>query len=66
MMESLANISVGFIVALISQMLIFPVFNIHVPFTTDLAITAWFTIISLIRSYILRRWFNGLKFQRQS
>lgn len=61
--ESVANTAVGYGVALASQLLIFPLFDIDIPFTSNLAIGAWFTVISLVRSYVLRRWFNGLKFR---
>lgn len=61
--EAIANVVVGYLVALVSQLLVFPVFEIHVPLSSNLAIGAWFTVISLVRSYILRRWFNGLKFK---
>lgn len=61
--EACANTVVGYVVALLSQLLVFPLFDIHIPFTTNLAIGAWFTVISLIRSYVIRRWFNGLKFR---
>ncbi len=64
--ESIANVAVGYGVALLSQLLIFPLFDIHVSLTTNLAIGAWFTVISLVRSYVLRRWFNGLKFRRRA
>lgn len=57
-MESCTNIVVGFGVALLSQLVIFPMYGIHIPFSVDLYITLWFTLISLIRSYCLRRWFN--------
>jgi membrane protein implicated in regulation of membrane protease activity len=43
--EACANVVVGYLVALASQLLVFPLF-------------------SLVRSYVLRRWFNGLKFRR--
>ncbi len=62
--ESVANVVVGYGVALLSQLLVFPMFGIHIPFSSNLAIGAWFTAISLVRSYVLRRWFNGLKFKR--
>lgn len=62
--ESIANVVVGYGVALLSQLLVFPMFGIHVPFSSNLAIGAWFTVISLVRSYVLRRWFNGLRFRR--
>lgn len=57
--ESTMNILVGYGVALLSQIVIFPMFDIHVPMSTNLGIGAWFTIISLIRSYAIRRWFNA-------
>ena len=63
LVESCANIAVGYVVALLSQLAIFPMFGIHVTLADNLAIGAWFTVISLVRSYILRRWFNGLKFK---
>lgn len=59
LIESLTNIAVGFGVALISQIIIFPLYDVHVPLSTDLVITIWFTFISLVRSYILRRYFNS-------
>jgi hypothetical protein len=62
--EAAANVAVGYLVALLSQLAVFPAFGIHVPFSTNLWIGAWFTVISLVRSYILRRWFNGLKFRK--
>lgn len=62
--ESLANILVGFGVAILSQVIVFPIFGIHVPFVTNLWIGLWFTVISLIRQFILRRYFNGLKFTK--
>jgi hypothetical protein len=62
--EALANVLVGYGVAIASQLLVFPLFGIHVPLSSNLAIGAWFTVISLLRSYVLRRWFNGLKFKK--
>lgn len=63
-MESLANVAVGYGVAVVSQIAIFPLFGIHTTLGDNLAIGAWFTVVSLVRSYVLRRWFNGLKFSR--
>jgi len=59
LMESLINIAVGYGVALLSQLTIFPLFNIHVPLSTNLWISVWFTAISLVRSYAIRRLFNA-------
>ena len=59
LIESLVNIFIGYFVALLSQLAIFPLFNIEASLKTNLAIGAWFTAVSLIRSYVLRRWFNA-------
>ena len=57
--ESLTNILIGYLTALLSQLLIFPLFNIYVTFQDNLLIGLYFTIISLIRSYLVRRYFNN-------
>lgn len=63
LIEAFANIAVGFGVALVSQIVIFPFYDVHVPLSTDLVITCWFTVISLVRSYLLRRFFNSRRGQ---
>lgn len=55
--ESAINIAIGYVVALASQLAVFPMFGIHIPLSDNLAIGAWFTAISLARSYAVRRWF---------
>ena len=59
LIESLTNILIGYLTALFSQVLIFPIFNIYVSFQDNLLIGLYFTIISLIRSYLVRRYFNN-------
>jgi len=61
LVESITNIFIGYIVALLSQLLIFPMFNIYVSFSENLAIGFYFTVISLIRSYLVRRFYNVRK-----
>lgn len=57
--ESLIGILIGYVVALLSQVIIFPMYDMNVPLTTNLWIGAWFTLISLVRNYAVRRWFNA-------
>lgn len=57
--EALTNIAIGFVVSLVSQMLIFPMYGIHIPLAQDVQIVTYFTGISIVRSYALRRWFNN-------
>lgn len=61
--ESWANIFVGFTINWTANMVFLPMFG----FTSLTAAKAFgiglvFTAISFVRQYILRRWFNGLKF----
>jgi accessory gene regulator protein AgrB len=59
LLESGVNIFIGYFVALISQIIVFPLFDINIPLSVNLWIGLWFTIISLVRSYVIRRWFNA-------
>lgn len=59
LIETVFNTAIGFGVAIASQVLVFPLFGIHVPLSTNLGIGAWFTAISIARGYMLRRWFNA-------
>ncbi len=58
LLESITNIAIGYITALVSQLLLFPLFDIDISFGDNLLMGAYFTIISLVRSYVIRRWFN--------
>lgn len=58
LVESITNIIIGYTVAIASQLIIFPMFDISIPLGDNLLIGAYFTIISLVRSYIVRRYFN--------
>jgi hypothetical protein len=56
--ESLINTLTGFIFSLIVQLTIFPFYNININFMDNIWITLWFTLASIIRSFIIRRFFN--------
>ena len=60
--EAWANIAVGFSINWCANMLILPVFGFNVTGGQAFGIGVAFTGISLARQYVLRRWFNGLKF----
>lgn len=59
-LESVANVAIGYIVAVGAQSVIFPLFDIYVKPSEHLIIGGLFTVVSLIRSYALRRIFNRL------
>lgn len=56
--ESLANVAIGYLISLISLFVIFPILGISSSTGKNLIITLYFTVISISRSYILRRYFN--------
>jgi len=60
LLESIINIIAGYFVALASQIVIFPMFNIHIPLSDNILIGLWFTGISVVRSFSIRRIFTGL------
>ena len=57
-LESIFNIIVGLGINIVAQTIIFPWFGIYIPFSDNLKIAGLFTIISIIRSFCLRRAFN--------
>jgi len=61
LIESISNVVIGYLVALLSQIIIFPFFDIHVSLEKNIYIGLWFTAISIMRSYTLRRVFNRVK-----
>ena len=64
LLESCLNILIGYFVALGAQLLIFPLYGIQISLATNLWIGLWFTLVSLARSYILRRLFNRFHLRR--
>jgi hypothetical protein len=64
LLESCINIMVGMLVNLGGQYVIFPVLGIPVSLLQHLWITVFFTGLSLARSYVIRRWFNGMLLRR--
>ncbi len=58
--EAWANIAVGFAINWCANMLVLPLFGFYVSGAQAFSIGVIFTGISLARSYVLRRYFNGL------
>ena len=58
LVESVANVVVGYGVAVMTQILIFPVFGLHTSLTENLKMAAIFSFVSIARSFALRRLFE--------
>ena len=57
--ESIVTVGSGFFVALAGQLLIFPLYDIDITLFQNVQIVCIFTVISIIRVFIIRRLFNG-------
>ena len=60
LIETVSSVIIGFIVALISQLGIFPILGIEVTFSENIILGVFFTIVSIIRGYYVRRFFNWI------
>ncbi len=61
LVEAIANVIVGYGVAVITQILIFPMFGLHTTLAQNLKMGAIFTIVSIARSFALRRVFEAIR-----
>ncbi len=61
LIETLSSVAIGYIISLIAQIIIFPIFGINVSLTDNLLIGLFFTVVSIIRGYYVRRLFNWIK-----
>lgn len=59
--EAATNVAVGYGVAVFTQIVVFPIFGLSVGLRDNLLIGAVFTVVSLLRSYALRRAFNWIE-----
>jgi len=66
LVESLANVLVGYGVAVATQMVVFPLFGLAVTVTENLLIGLIFTVVSIVRSYALRRGFEALQVRQSA
>ncbi len=58
LVEAIANVVVGYGVAVLTQLLVFPLFGLHTTLAENLTIGAIFTVVSIVRNYWLRRLFE--------
>ena len=58
MLEAIINVVVGFSINFLLNMLVFPLFGWQISAAQNIALGVIYTVISIIRSYSLRRAFN--------
>lgn len=58
--ETLSSIAVGFVVSLLLQAVVLPLYGHHITLSQNVQITVIFTVASVLRTYAMRRLFNHL------
>ena len=56
--ESIVDVGSGFILAILIQMFIFPLFDLHPSIFDSMGIALIFTVVSMTRSALWRRYFR--------
>ena len=59
MIETLTSVFVGWLIGVILNMLVLPLFDYDITVVDSLWVSLIFTVVSVIRGYIIRRWFNS-------
>ena len=58
LVEALLNTGIGYLFSLALQLIVYPFYGHSFSFAENLKIGVWFLVLSLIRSYVIRRWCN--------
>jgi len=61
LVESIANVVAGFGLAVLTQLAVLPWFDVRLSMVENLIVGAIFTLVSIVRSYTLRRLFETLR-----
>jgi len=61
MVETITNVAIGLVVSFLSQVVIFKYYDIHISLAQNLELTLYFTVVSVIRGFALRRFFNSIR-----
>ena len=56
--EALTNVAIGMGISLIGQIIVSHWYNLPLSFGQNMQIVLFFTVLSVLRSYFVRRWYN--------
>ena len=57
--ESLTSVFVGWLIGVILNMLVLPIFDYNITVIDSLLVSLIFTVVSVIRGYLIRRFFSS-------
>ena len=58
--EACINILIGFSINFVMNLIILPIFGFHISLENNFYMGLMYTAVSIIRSYVIRRWFNSM------
>ena len=64
--ESAANVSVGYVLAVLTQIVLFPLFGWNPTLAQNMRIGLVFAGVSLARGYLLRRLFESIRIRNRT
>ena len=59
LIETLTSVFVGWLIGVILNMLVLPLFDYNITVIDSLWVSLIFTVVSVIRGYVIRRFFNS-------
>lgn len=60
LVEAVASTAIGFLTSVVVTAIVMPAYNMPINLWVNFQITAIFTVVSMVRSYYVRRLFNYL------
>ena len=61
LIETIVSVCIGLVVSFVSQLWLFRMYDIHSSLAQNLELTLYFTVVSVIRGFALRRFFNSIR-----
>lgn len=58
LIEACINVLIGYVINFCANLIILPLIGFHITLSQNLFIGLLYTVISVARSYVVRRWFN--------
>ena len=59
LIETLTSVFVGWLIGVILNLTILPLFDYNITVVDSLWVSLIFTVVSVARGYVIRRWFNS-------
>ena len=61
LIETIVSVCIGLVVSFVSQLWLFRMYDIHISLAQNLELTLYFTVVSVIRGFAVRRFFNSIR-----